>query len=492
MHLLAITASIAVVSAQSAWKIGQGVKTTSGTIHGKASSWKPDVSEYLGVPFARPPVGALRWQMPLPLDQPNAVVNATQYSNSCAESASRPSRKDPKSPQNVGASEGPQSEDCLYLNIWTKPQTGDKKKAVLAWIFGGGFVVGSANNSPYVGAQLADEQDVILVSINYRLGVLGFPGVALPEKNPGLLDQRKAIEWIRDNIEGFGGDPKRITVFGQSAGGASADFMAYAYTEDPIVNAFIPQSGTASMAENVARKPEVALNHWSQLSTKLGCGNVTAATVSSNLVCLQEKSVDQVLDATEGIGGTSQVGVWGPKYDDKTVMSDIADRRKKGNFVKRPILVGNVNNEAGLKTNTSASRQNMFGCPAGMAAKARRDAGVPAWRYLYQAEWPNNQLYSDPVKAAQVHGAWHGSELALLFGTTERKGKGPDTPAEKVLARKMRDAWAAFAKDPDHGLEKLGWPLYDPAKPTVVVLGGPNDATIKFESPSEIDKGCSA
>jgi carboxylesterase type B len=134
----------------------------------------------------------------------------------------------------------------------------------------------------------------------------------------------------------------------------------------------------------------------------------------------------------------------------------------------------------------------MFGCPSGAAAKARRDAGVPAWRYLYAATWPNQQLGSC---CPNVKGAWHGSEIALIFGTTELKKKGADLPAEKELGKKMRDAWAGFAKDPDHGLEKLGWPVYDPnskrtTEATVVVLGGKQDVTIKFEKPSNIDQGC--
>jgi cholinesterase len=125
----------------------------------------------------------------------------------------------------------------------------------------------------------------------------------------------------------------------------------------------------------------------------------------------------------------------------------------------KPILVGNTNDERGQGPSNPANAA--IGCPSAAAAKARRDAGVPAWRYQYSATWPNQKLGGT---APPDVGAWHGSEIALIFGTTEVKNnlKGTDLPAEKELAKKMRDAWAGFAKDPEHGLEKLGWPLYDP------------------------------
>jgi cholinesterase len=111
----------------------------------------------------------------------------------------------------------PVSEDCLTINIWTKPQSGDKAKAVLFWIYGGGFATGNSANKIYDGQYIADSQDVIVVSFNYRENIFGFPGIdgdPSIAKNPGLLDQRMALEWTRDNIAAFGGDPKRIVMFG--------------------------------------------------------------------------------------------------------------------------------------------------------------------------------------------------------------------------------------------------------------------------------------
>jgi carboxylesterase type B len=114
------------------------------------------------------------------------------------------------------------------MNVWTMPQVGEKKKAVLLWIFGGGFAAGDSSDPGEVGAKFAKQQDVVIVSFNYRNNIFGFPGAPnLPDMNPGILDMRMAVEWTRDNIENFGGDPSRITLFGESAGGTGVDYYAY-------------------------------------------------------------------------------------------------------------------------------------------------------------------------------------------------------------------------------------------------------------------------
>jgi cholinesterase len=154
------------VEGQTAWTVGQTVKTTSGTIIGQASKWQPAVSEYLGVPFAKAPEGELRWAAPQSITDDSKTVNATKYGWACPESASRPSQGIPGGAAASGASDvKDQREDCLTLNIYTKPQTGEKKKAVMIWIYGGGFVYGSNGNRAYNGALLAEEQDIVHVAV---------------------------------------------------------------------------------------------------------------------------------------------------------------------------------------------------------------------------------------------------------------------------------------------------------------------------------------
>jgi carboxylesterase type B len=285
--------------------------------------------------------------------------------------------------------------------------------------------------------------------------------------------------------------------------------QSYAYLDDPIVAGYIPQSGTISMGGSALGASNDGLAAWSALSAKLGCGAVASlANASAPLACMRAAPAAAVLDATVARPGASALGSWGPKVDGHIVFADGEERRRTGRFVRRPVLVGNTNNEGATfsKENKAGGPGTLgtFQCPAARAAKARSDVRVPVWRYLYAGEWPNQQL---GACCPGVKGAWHGAEIALVFGTTELKGKGKDTDAEAALARKMRDAWAGFAKDPEKGLAKLGWPLYNPngidpsalrgiwadyenVEATLVVLGGDNDATIKFGQPSDYDKGC--
>jgi cholinesterase len=188
MHtFVALTALAGVVAGQS-WSIGQQVQTTSGSVTGHASDWKPEVSEYLGIPYAEPPVGNLRFAAPKPLKS-NKTISATKFGLGC--------------PENIGGKAATMQgvgEDCLTLNVWTKPQEGSKTKAVMIWIYGGGFGSGKSSTPTYNGARLADEHDVVVVSVNYRVNAFGFPRAFFPgaDLNPGLLDQRVGVEWARD------------------------------------------------------------------------------------------------------------------------------------------------------------------------------------------------------------------------------------------------------------------------------------------------------
>jgi len=171
------------------WVIGQAVRTSSGPIEGHASKWKPAVSEYLGVPFAQPPIGDLRFAAPKPYTGDKKIV-ATEFGYACPENIGGKADRSPGSEV---------SEDCLTLNIWSKLQSGSKSKAVMIWIYGGGFNSGRSTSPTYNGARLADEHDVVVVSINYRVNIFGFPRAPfLPDLNPSLLDQRLGIEWVRD------------------------------------------------------------------------------------------------------------------------------------------------------------------------------------------------------------------------------------------------------------------------------------------------------
>lgn len=225
----------------------------------------------------------------------------------------------------------------MSINVWNKPQAGAPAKAVLIWIYGGGFALGNTASPSYNGARLAAEEDVVVVSMNYRLNIFGFPGApGLSDQNLGLLDQRLAVEWVRDNIASFGGDPKRITLFGESAGGTSVDMYSYAWVNDPIVNAFIPESGTASLGDALGGNKADKSAGWYKASQKVGCGGAEAG--EKTVDCMRSKPWNEVLQAIKPEGSQAALGGmgdFGPMADGKVVFSDYKARAVAGNFIKR-------------------------------------------------------------------------------------------------------------------------------------------------------------
>ncbi|KAF2432318.1 alpha/beta-hydrolase [Tothia fuscella] len=463
-----------------AWSIGQQVNSTSGPITGHAADWKPDVSEYLGIPFADPPIGNLRFAAPKPFKSEKAI-NATTFGLGC--------------PENVGglaATMKNVGEDCLTLNIWTKPQTGEKSKAVMIWIYGGGFGSGKSSTPTYNGARLADEHDVVVLSVNYRVNIYGFPRAPFAaDFNPGLLDQRAGVEWARDNIAAFGGDPKRMIMFGQSAGGGSVDMYSFAYSDDPIVHGLIAESGTAS---NPSGPPQNYSASWWESSRSLGCGGIEAG--EATLACVRSKTWQLVTDIVPRRGVTANLGAgnFGPTIDDKVVFSDYNKRRAYGAFAHIPMLVGNTNYEKGFYENLAKQRgetlpagyrpPELDGCGPHASSLSYRKAGVASWRYLYSGTFANNT----------APGAGHGDEIALVFGTIDHPSKRKSTSEEGKLSLYLRTAWTTFAKDPVNGLTKLGWPVYDEKStdPTLVRLGGKESSAVAYELRSKYDKGCSS
>jgi carboxylesterase type B len=392
-------------------------------------------------------------------------------------------------------------EDCLFVNVWTKPQTGSKKKPVLVWVFGGGFNFGGTNVRAYNGKYFADQEDVVLVSFNYRTNILGFPGAPGITQNVGLLDQRLAIEWIRDNIAAFGGDPSRITLFGQSAGGMSIDLYNYAYVNDPIIKGTILQSGNVN--SYVIRQPADAANAWYTATTQLGCGNETTSTAAAVLACMRSSStswqdIERVANPKKGLA--SLLGVYGPTIDDKTVFSNYRALSTAGNFTNVPALIGNTNYEAGLLILISAGAgevyplnvwdsidQTVFTCPASYASRDRATLGRPVWRYFYGGMYPNLL-----IPTANISQAWHTSDIPTLFGTSEDSSLEAASPPQVGLGNYIRKAWATFAANPTTGLSSapFNWPQYNPSANTLVLLGQNNATTAAYGLAADVDQGC--
>lgn len=390
------------------------------------------------------------------------------------------------------------SEDCLTLNVWTKPQSGEEKKAVLFWIYGGSFTSGTTDNKGYNGKHLADLEDVVVVSANYRVGVFGFPGNPDSRTNLGLLDQRLAVEWVRDNIAEFGGDPERITIFGQSAGGSSVDYFSYAWTADPIVAGFIAESGTV-FTPGTPATADAAAQSWYNLTATLGCGDASsdASAVSSCMKALDWQTVQNGI--VHGSGLSSVSGGFGPSVDEIVVFSDYPTRATEGNVTKRPLLIGSNDYEVGLfkvlfglegVTYPEAEWQflqlSIYTCPIGERALASVYNGVPTWRYRYFGNFPDLHLSTLPDS-----GAWHGHETTAIFGTDlDIQSVLGRTEAQEQISAYMRGMWAAFAKDPVNGLTNYGLPTYTPLQSTLLRLGYNNATGPNAASPAQYDIGC--
>lgn len=396
-----------------------------------------------------------------------------------------------------------QDEDCLALNIWTKSTSRthphQSKKPVFVFFHGGRFTIPGPHSPFYNGQYLADSEDVVVVTINYRLGIFGFSGAPGIEQNAGLRDQRSAVEWLRDNVAGFGGDPKRIIIFGQSAGGSAVDYWPYAYHKDPIVAGIISHSGTA--LSFLPNKVEYSRSIYNNVSITVGCGNGT-----ESLSCLRSKNITEILVAARNVPAlpTSALAqaTFHPTVDNITVFSDYTALGSAGAFAKIPYLAGNGNYEAGFyrisafNANITLSpekwdlfNQRAFTCPTKYATDFRVSQDVPTWRYRFMGDFDNLRLYNSWGDYPDS-GSYHGSDLSELFGTAQNVTGEPSTAAQERFSRYMQSAWAAFGRDPQNGLSKYGWSKYNSSTSSLVLLAPDNKPTSEFVDPALYDEPC--
>ncbi|KAF7860526.1 uncharacterized protein EAF02_010760 [Botrytis sinoallii] len=353
------------------------------------------------------------------------------------------------------------SEDCLALNIWTSSISPKELKPVLFFIHGGRFVSGSTNNTFYEEQYLAATGDVVVVTIDYRLLVFGFPGSPLlPSANLAILDQRLALEWVKANIASFGGDPSRILMYGQSVGGLSIHYHAFAWPDDPIASSFMSISGIINDELN---SPELSKSYWDQLSVLVGCESGVETDV---VICMQEIPYQTILAAIKKLPLTPTEFLprtqFAPTIDENIVFSDYATRTIAGRFAKLPYLVGNANHESGFHA-ISAFAQNItlsrsqwdlfnlktFTCSAIQSVLSRLEHNITVYLYRYFGDFDNTRLYL-------TSGAYHSSDLNMWHGVGRDVSGISNTRDEERLSKEMMRSLITFAKDPMGGLEKLG------------------------------------
>jgi cholinesterase len=326
-----------------------------------------------------------------------------------------------------------------------------------------------------------------LICSSYRLSIFGFPGNPSSTNNLALLDQRLAVEWVQTNIANFGGDPTRITLFGQSAGGASVDLYSYAWKSDPIAAGFIVESGNVfswGLPYSQASSAEV----WYNVTSTLGCGTA-ASNQATVLSCMRKENYNTILQALPPSAGSS-LGNFGPTVDDTIVFSNYSQSTP----ASVPMLIGSNDYEAGLFRTDLAlggvTRSDVFWydftlvdftCPCGIRANASIAANIPTWRYRYFGEFPNLAISPEA-------GAWHEAETPIIFDTAPAVPGA--TQAEISIGNYMRGAWAAFAKDPTSGLTTYGWPTYDTSQDTLVRLALNNVTGANLINPYKYDADC--
>lgn len=472
------------------------VLTTSGRISGMVDPALPNVHQYLGIPYAVPPVGARRWKAPELLNQPDSDIQAANLPPSCLQYLDthlpNPLFENVLEFNLQGLNTtGDISEDCLTLSVWAPSETTTSPEGVpvLIFIYGGGFGVGGQDVPYQIPAQWVDRTpDHIVVSFNYRLGIFGFPNAGgLADQNLALLDTRAVVEWCRENIAAFGGDPSRMVLWGQSAGSMMADYYGFAYPDDPIVTGLIMNSGTAFTPFFTVN--DTTRSNFTFVADHVGCASL-ADDPDQQLSCMRNVDGDVINDfianysETDGFPGLAFV----PVEDDTLIFSNYTQRAVDGLQAKivrpfqsspslislpfiqeltrlKPAIVGTNALDGLIFADFKAGDPNgpnataglewdlvLFSCPATSTVRFRQQTGLTAFRYVYYGNFTN-------VSPAPWMGPYHGAELPILMGT-HPNFRGNSTPEEYATSNAFQDAYVAFASDPENGLAGQNWKPY--------------------------------
>jgi para-nitrobenzyl esterase len=466
-----------VLAHAAAASIGTEVQTRSGPIRCTAAS---DVTVFKGVPYAAAPVGERRWRPPAPPPSWTAVRDATKFGPQCPQAA-RGGR--------VASAETarPSSEDCLTLNVWTPASSSDDGLPVMVWFHGGGFAAGSGAWPQYDAAALA-RRGVIVVTVNYRLGALGFlahPALSRESEigvsgNYGLLDQIAALRWVQDNIGSFGGDPANVTAVGQSAGGISIAFHATSSLGRGLFQRAIVQSGGYGWA---GPKPRLRTPHAGFPSAE-----AHGEAVAPDIDALRSMPADEVLAKLPSAPTLSAGWVYGPIIDDYVVVDDPLGGRGQPHV---PLLLGHNSDEASFFANDAPRTPGQYSdlvhglFPRDIAPEvltrypARNDNDVRSavlrmfseFRYVAPTVVAGRALSERgtvymyrfsrvaPVTRSRWGGAAHTAEIPYVFDHTDDAAEFESV--DRAIAAAMAGAWVQFAKTGNpNGADLPRWPAY--------------------------------
>lgn len=477
------------------------VRVETGLLEGTAAG---DVRVYKGVPYAKPPVGDLRWKPPSPPQAWQGVRRAAELGPACVQ---------PLNPSPYGtAAPARLDEDCLYLNIWTAAKAGEKQP-VLFWIHGGGHTTGHGGQASYDGSEIA-RRGAVVVTINYRLGPFGyFSHPLLSRESPdgssgnyGTLDQIAALGWVRRNIAAFGGDRDRVTVFGESAGSVSTGCLLVSPRAEGLFHRAVLQSGIPVNVSRYVREDapggEATEKMGARIAAQLGC---------ETLDCLRRETAEEVLKVASPVGNLAAGNRFLPVVDGDAIPRKPTELFAAGKFRRVPVMAGANADEgtillgralAEVQTRESylAYLRRTFGDLADRLLRyypARDDSAVrkaladlygdmafvaPTRRLSRWIAQAGGRVYLyhfnrvPPTLLGERFGSYHAAEIPYVFrtfGLNLPSDRRPETPAwDRDLSDRMMGAWLRFAATGDpNGGGLPAWSAYDPAKDEVMVFG---------------------
>ncbi|HRP32671.1 MAG TPA: carboxylesterase family protein [Agriterribacter sp.] len=486
----------------------QTATVTGGKVEGVIEN---GIGVFKGIPFAAPPVGELRWKAPQPVKPWAAVLQADKFAPPAAQ-PNAPWEQDPQA----------SSEDCLYLNVWTPAKSTTDKLPVMVWIYGGGFAYGTASEPGNYDNVLA-KQGVVTVNIAYRVGALGF--MAHPELtaesenhvsgNYGLLDQIAGLKWVQQNIEQFGGDPKKVTIFGESAGAISVSMLAGSPLTKGLFRGAISQSGGNFLpaSETKIESGIVVLKSAEKIGT-----DYMKRMGANNLAELRKMSIEKLLSDPSA----SSMGAFWPNCDGFVIADDQYKLYEKGKYNDVNILIGTNSDEGAFfvrpvaveeyhkqmterfgpfaervlelypaksndETRTALAdifRESAFAWSTYAWANLQSKTGKSnVYVYYFDREQPVN-----PNMPFKIRGAAHANEINYVFGKLDVQQPNPFTDEDKKLSAQMVKYWTNFAKTGNPNGDGLPqWPIYKEGTPTVMYLNenpkaGPiaNEAQLKL------------
>jgi len=481
------------------------VKIETGLVRGLVVGDTNDIQLYRGVPFAAPPVGELRWKAPQPAKGWDGIRECYTFG------AASPQKAVPFISAFAGMGlDAPMNEDCLYLNVWAPVEREHGPLPVMVWIHGGGYTMGAGSQRLYEATDLA-RRGAVVVSINYRLGPLGFfahPQLSAEDEhgvsgNYGLLDQIEALRWVQRNIAVFGGDPNRVTIFGESAGGGSVFSLLVSPLTKGLFHRAIAQSGPALNFAHL-KKTHYGFQSAEDAGVEFAksCG---APEGDGQLAALRAMSPEKLLKTAPTLEGGPRTFTMranmlklAPVVDGYVLPDDVMTILSEGRQHPVPLIVGANKDEAtifalmgvmpkGVEDLKASLEQNLgvqlatnmlelyptktaadvrrtvtelmgdflFVAPARYVASSMRHAKAPA--YMYHFAHPPAGV------TGRSFGAHHGAEVPYILGNLELAGSDV-TPNDEEIASALANYWVQFAATGNPNREgQPNWPQYDPA-----------------------------